>query len=205
MQHRGRLFAITLAVVNWGVSWAALADVPNPKEVYVRSISYGGRGCPQGSVGQSLSEDRTSLTLIFDEFVASVGPGVPVTEARKNCQISLDLFVPQGWQFSVADFEYRGYVQLPAGVTAAQQSLYYFPGEVQQGRGATAFVGPVAKDYLVRDPIALQSWSPCGGVRPLNINTQIMIIGSSTAPGQITMDSIDGKVRQILALQWRQC
>jgi hypothetical protein len=92
----------------------ASAQAPNPNEVYVDSISYGGSGCPQGSVGSSFANDRKSFTLIFDSFVASQGPGVPITQNRKNCMVNLNLHVPGGWQFSIASVDYRGYVNLPA-------------------------------------------------------------------------------------------
>lgn len=60
---------------------------PDPNGVYVENISYGGSGCPQKSVSQQFSPDRTSFTLLFDKFVAQVAPGVPPTDSRKNCQI----------------------------------------------------------------------------------------------------------------------
>lgn len=38
---------------------------PDPSEVYIRNITYGGLGCPQGSVGQFLSDDRDTCALLF--------------------------------------------------------------------------------------------------------------------------------------------
>ena len=38
---------------------------PNPSEVYINSIAYGGTGCPQGSVGSFISTDRTTSELPF--------------------------------------------------------------------------------------------------------------------------------------------
>jgi hypothetical protein len=181
---------------------------PDPRQVYIQSVTYGGTGCPQGSVGNSIASDRSSLTLIFDRFVASVGPGVPITEARKNCQINLNLHIPQGWAFSIATFDYRGYVQLAAGQRATQKAIYYFQGETTQASAEANFAGPVARDYLVRDTIPLNTvvWSDCGVVRPVNINAQVRIDNTNPqASGQITTDSIDGKVRHILGLQWRRC
>lgn len=96
-------------------SMASNANGPNPGQVYVNGITYGGSGCPQGSVGVSFSPDRTTFTAIFDSFVASSGRGVPVTDQRKNCQVNLDLHYPQGWQYSIAEVDYRGFVALPAG------------------------------------------------------------------------------------------
>jgi len=36
-------------------------------------VTYGGSGCPQGTVGSIISEDGTTMTLIFDSYVASMG------------------------------------------------------------------------------------------------------------------------------------
>jgi hypothetical protein len=196
-----------LVLVSSFAASAQEAAGPNPADVYVESISYGGSGCPQGTVGQSLSDDRSSLTLIFDSFIASTGPGVPVTESRKNCQINVNLHVPQGWSFALASFDYRGFVELPAGVTASQTATYYFQGAATQSPRSTSFVGPVAKDYLVHDQVPLLSliWSQCNAVRPININSQIAIVAGSSQAAQITVDSIDGKVRQLFKLAWIRC
>lgn len=183
----------------------AYADSPNPNEVYVQSISYGGTGCPQGTVGSSFSDDRKTFTLIFDSFVASSGPGVPVTQNRKNCQLNINLHLPEGFTFAIHTFDYRGYVQLPAGVTAEQLSTYYFQGETKQATGKTRFNGPVAKDYLSRDTLANVAWMPCARVVPLNINSQVRLTGATNLASQITVDSIDGKARTILHLTFRRC
>jgi hypothetical protein len=43
---------------------------PNPTEVYINSISYGGTGCPQDSVGSFISADRqTSVDAGFALFM----------------------------------------------------------------------------------------------------------------------------------------
>lgn len=39
----------------------ATAVLPNPSQVYINAISYGGTGCPQGSVGTFLSADRQTF------------------------------------------------------------------------------------------------------------------------------------------------
>lgn len=36
---------------------------PNPTQVYINSIAYGGTGCPQGSVGSFISADRTTWVM----------------------------------------------------------------------------------------------------------------------------------------------
>jgi len=180
---------------------------PNQSDVYVESIAYGGSGCPQGSVGQTISDDRTVFTLIFDSYIAAAGPGTSVLDHRKNCQITVNLHVPQGWSYTVGQFTYRGYAQLSAGQSATQTSIYYFSGESEQARGSTVYNGPVAKDYVLSDTIAATAlvWSTCNAVAPLNISSQIAINGDFTKTAEMTTDSIDGKVTTALSLQWVKC
>lgn len=179
---------------------------PNPEEFYVESISYGGTGCPQGTVGKSISDDRETFTLIFDNFVASVGPGIPITESRKSCQLNLNLHVPQGWSFAIVDTTFRGYVQLAAGQTGSLQSRVYFNGSHELDF-RTGFVGPIARDYTATDRIRVRDrvWSECGAVTPMNIEASISIIGHTSSQGQMTVDSEDGQISHNFGIEWKQC
>jgi hypothetical protein len=117
---------------------------------------------------------------------------------------------PHGWSYSIVSVDYRGYAQLPAGVTATHSANYYFSGQTQQVNSKKNFVGPFDQDYLTRDevPIASTIFSPCGQVLPGNINTQIALSGNPSAlasGAQMTVDSIDGKVTQTYAFQWKRC
>ncbi|KAI9205406.1 uncharacterized protein BJ171DRAFT_616066 [Polychytrium aggregatum] len=196
-----------LVVVIACLAAALVSAQPDHSKVYIRGISYGGSGCPQGSVGQSLSQDLTSFTLIFDSFIAYTGDG-PAN--RKSCQINVDLVVPNGWTFSLVGVDYRGFVELPAGGIATQYSLYYFQGELTQVSNQHVFKGPISgQNYLVHDDIPLAStlWSKCNDVVPFNIKNSINVNAPAGASpqGQITTDTIDGKVTQIWGLQWKKC
>lgn len=179
----------------------------NPAEAYIKSLSYDGSGCPAGTIGQSISSDRQTFTLIFDQYVATLGPSIPVTENRKNCHVNINLHVPNGFQYAVTSVQYRGYVQLSAGATATQSSTFHFASFTKQATSSNAFAGPVSKDYLVNEDMPLTSvvWSPCGRQVPLNINAQIRLSGGGTSNGQMTTDSMDGKVKHILGIQYREC
>ena len=104
---------------------SAAAQGPDPSQTYIAGLTYGGSGCPAGTVASSFATDRKTFTMIFDSFVASSGTGVAITENRKNCQINVDMYYPQGWSYSIVSVDYRGYASLPAGVTATQKATYY--------------------------------------------------------------------------------
>ncbi|KAJ3316478.1 hypothetical protein HDV06_003608 [Boothiomyces sp. JEL0866] len=143
----------------------------------------------------------------MSEFVASSGPGTKITDSRKNCQINLNLSYPQGFSYSIFSVEYRGYVQIPAGVTATQEATYYISGQQQQVSSKTVFNTATDQDYENTDKIDVAAlvWSPCGAVLPGNINTQVRLTGDLSKPAQITVDSVDGTVQQIYGIQWRTC
>jgi hypothetical protein len=185
----------------------AFADVPD--YVKLRSIAFAGSGCPAGSVAGNVSQDLTAFTLLFDQYIAEVGPGVPFSEKRKNCQLNIDFDFPQGWSYSLLTLDYRGYVSLDPRVTGTQQSSYYFQGQFTTARLRTPMVGPIDQDYQIRDVLGLSSvvWSPCGATRSLNINSEIRLDNSRNRLGRglMTTDSIDGNVKLIYGIQWRRC
>jgi hypothetical protein len=83
---------------------------------------------------------------------------------------------PQGWQYSIASVDYRGFAALPSGVSAVQKANYYFSGQQQQVSAQTTFYGPYNQDYLAHDEIPISSfvWSPCGAKANGNINAQVI-------------------------------
>ncbi|PGH19096.1 hypothetical protein AJ79_00130 [Helicocarpus griseus UAMH5409] len=181
---------------------------PNPEEVQIVGMTYGGTGCPSGTVSHVLSDDRTIMTLIFDEYVASIGPGTTITDQRKNCQLNINLRYPGGFQYSVFSADYRGYAYLEEGVTGTQKSTYYFSGQTDQTSTTTEWKGPLDSDYLLHDEADNTSivWSPCGGNGALNINSQIRLTSTDRdASGFLTNDSIDASFRQIVHVRWQEC
>ena len=83
-------------------------------------------------MSSQFSGDRTTVTLIFDSYIASIGPGIAVTEQRKNCQLNVDITYPGGFQYSVLSADYRGYASLQKGVSGTLKSTYYFSGSQDQ-------------------------------------------------------------------------
>jgi hypothetical protein len=183
------------------------AGTPNKNEVYVKEITYNGSGCPKDSVAIALSEDLTTFTLLFSNFIAQSGKNIAATENRKNCQVNVDIRYPQGWSYSIATIDYRGYIGIPKGVSAVQKANYYFAGSTSQVSAESKWNGPLSQDYLTRNQIPVQNtvWSQCGKVERGNVNAQVRLEGDLTKSAQITVDSIDGTVKQVYGLQWLRC
>lgn len=180
--------------------------------ITIQKITYNGTGCPLGTVAQNVSEDKQAFTLTFSEFVVEAGPNITLAAGRKNCIATLSLSIPSGWQYSVANFFYRGFLQLDDGVKSEHSVDYSFEGQGKTARFASNASGPFQDDYVYSDTVGIESnvWSPCGVTRALNLNTKIRVANSNTATypnarGFMTNDSIDGQITQIFGLTWRKC
>jgi len=181
---------------------------PDPNQPYVKAITYAGSGCPQGTAGTSISNDRQTFTLIFDSFVSSMGAGVPEEEKTKGCTVTLRLHLAAGWQTWTQAAVRRGYAQLPAGATATSKATYGMgaPSSGPDSNGASGinqtsqsnFTGPVAKDYTAADGFSITAHAPntCNEVpereQDLVINLETGLNGAGQA--QITIDSLDGNI-----------
>lgn len=199
--------AITIAALGYQLPLLA----STPSGVFIKNIRYNGTGCPAYSVSKNLSRDAKAFTLTFSDYIAEVGPGVSRREARKNCQVTVDLDFPMGWQYAVMSFDYRGFASLDRGVVAEQGVSYYFQGQGYTGRSSSRLRGEFDDDWQFRDRIGLDTyvWSPCGEKRALNINSYIKVKNrnrrNKRAEGIIGTDSMDGQITQQYGLTWRRC
>ncbi|KAF8460828.1 hypothetical protein BDZ91DRAFT_798507 [Kalaharituber pfeilii] len=177
--------------------------------VSISSISYAGSGCPAGTINIAPSQDYSSLTIAFNSYVASIGPGIPVTEKRKNCVISFVLSYPPGWSFTLYQIGYKGRLSLDPQVTATQKSVYWFDANSNDELVASStWTGPLyGHSYDFTDTLAKQVWSPCNGRSTLFANTQVRLNNSGNKQGYgfISTDIITGKVTHVLFCQWKTC
>ena len=142
----------TVALLGMFGSKVLAQDAPNPNEVTIRNITYGGTGCPSNTVAASVSPDAKAFTLFFDQFVAQGGPGTTARDSYKVCNLSIDLRFPAGWTYSLVGVDYRGFAQLDPGVTGQQRSEYWIQGV--SGRSIplrSDIFGPYANDYRYSD------------------------------------------------------
>lgn len=177
----------------------AVFECPPAATDYVTAISYGGTGCPAGSVATSLTTTRDSFSLAFDRAVASSGPGIPITENRKNCQLNLNIRRFAGFRTRLA-VDYRGFVQAPSGSTGEQTSTYYYQGELAQDVDGSTFLGSVRRRYLRRDELVspdcnaspMGTITPTGMITPTNVNAQARLVSPSSS--LLTIDGIDARL-----------
>jgi Domain of unknown function (DUF4360) len=183
------LFIAALAV-------APIAPALAADKVEILGANYGGSGCPANSASVSVSPDGQELSVLFDKFTAL---GNDPAQSRKSCNLSIPIKVPQGFQISLYDADYRGYVA-PA-TSGTLRAEYFFAGN----RGPVfqrTFNGE--NNYNVRDSLATVAdvWSACGDSTNMRVNASMAARGKGSA----TVDSFDLAHRGLVYhIKYRAC
>ncbi len=185
--------------------------VPFADGVRFLDVTAQGTGCPANADAWSvdISPDGQTFTVTFSQYEASIVPGQAFKTV--DCQLNVKLRMPGGMTYAVESFDYAGYVFLDKpGMSATQRSTYYFQGDrVAADRGTTKWTGPVDKEYVVRDQVAVADmvWKPCGVERSLQIPTRLTLRNnpSKSGEGYVSTQSVDAAVRFVINLAWRQC
>ena len=217
---RPRVVTITLTSVKTGVSRrlallaliasgiliagpAAAYAVPGP--VAVTSLSQGGAGCPQGTaVGSTMSSDFSRLTFDFTTNTVRAGLGVPLSELRRVCQVTLMLSVADGWQYAVTSIEDRGYADLPLGAIGTLTDATYVVGR-PISQATTLLVGPQQQNYVITQPLAPTLWSDCTSSGDLFNAKFTLLIAPTVLSAQLGNDTLTGTSQRTLNLVYRAC
>lgn len=155
----------------------------------IEDITLEGTGCSAASVAKSVSNDRQSMTLVFDSFVAFTGPGIPGSEEVKECRIDLTM---QNNDSVGVIMDTRGYVQLQSGMTGDQHQ--HIP-RAKRSNLVTNFFGQVGKDYLSRSTATvLAQGNPSSTTVSIMLQVAVDKGSNLTGQGQITIDSLDLKL-----------
>jgi hypothetical protein len=111
-----------------------------PPSVQIQKVTYGGTGCPSGTLKVGVAQNGTVFGLLFDQFTASIGSGIDVSENRKNCQLNFDVIYSPGYQYQVVSADYHGYASLDSGVTGTISTNFYFSGQTDDVSSASKCV-----------------------------------------------------------------
>ena len=190
---------------------AAAPAPPRDDKMIIDVVAANGSGCPWGTAQVTPSLDNTAFTVTYSQFTAQVGPDAKPTDFRKNCQLALNVHVPQGYTYAISGTDYRGFAHLEAGASGSETAFYYFQGEPQTTRIQHNFAGYADGVWQRTDAVGISSLSylRCGEQRYLNVNTELRVSGgwSNTrrTTSFLTMDSTDGRIDTVYHVAWKKC
>ncbi|MCD9195007.1 DUF4360 domain-containing protein [Streptomyces albireticuli] len=204
--------AAVALVVAASFSPSAAADgAPPPDKVVIDVVSVNGSGCPAGTAAVAVAGDNTAFTVTYSDYLAQVGLGSRPTDFRKNCQLGLNIHVPQGYTYAIAKADYRGFAHLQRGATGLEKASYYFQGMSQTTSVTHRFTGPLSDNWRTTDVTAADAlvYAPCGAQRILNVNTELRVAAGTSDPDTtnsfMAMDSTDGSVNTLYHFSWKEC
>jgi len=198
-------FAISLS----GPVNAALPDNPPNDKIVIDVVTANGSGCKPETTKVVPAPDNTAFTVTYNDYIVETGPSTP-SLVRKNCQITLDVHVPQGFTYAVAKADYRGFASVIKGATATQKATYYFQGATEQVYSNHTWKGEFEDNWITTDEVdvAAYIYAPCGVKRYFNINTELRMQKGTSKPGTsslIAMDSTDGSINTLYHFHWKKC
>jgi hypothetical protein len=200
-----------------GVAAALITPGTDPalapsEKVTLDIVTVNGSGCPAGTTAVAVAPDNTAFTVTYSDYLAQVGVGAKATDTRKNCQLAVQVNIPSGFTFAIAQADYRGYASLARGATGMQRASYYFQGEsATQASTHRLPVGPFDDNWQATDTteMAEMVYAPCGAKRYLNINTELRVgagfSDTNRTTSFMTMDSTDADVSTVYHFSWMRC
>ncbi|KAJ4988849.1 secreted protein [Stagonosporopsis vannaccii] len=177
-----------------------------PPSFNITNVVAGGTGCPQGSIDVRWTDDAILPIYFGKEFTAAVGPKAEIVDARKFCQLNLQVEYSAGFSFAVYSAEYAGFAELDGGITGTVGSRYYFSGETEQTSSSLVLTGPTKTKFKKQDDVPVALWSPCSGSTLFNVQASVTLtplVGAGSGVLGIAKES--GRLSEKLFVQWKKC
>ena len=173
-----------------------------------------GNGCADGEADFVLTDDKRTLSVLFNSYVVQAGQSAGKPRDLKNCVILLPVAIPPGHRVAVIGLDYRGFAAVPAGGVAALRTNYQFFNANKEPISRRVirnddFTGPYDEDYILTTSLkGRMNWSECGRNIVLRIQTDLSAqTNAASEDTMATLDSIDGTASEDLTyhLMWEKC
>lgn len=180
-------------------------------DVTISNVAYAGSGCKDKTASVIISNDKTTVTILFDSYQALIYPGSTPDQSSKYCNINFKVNYPPGYQYTLYKNDYTGTARIDPGVTATQTSSYWFAGFINnKPKFQSTWKGPFYDQYTFTDTLQSLVYSPCGASTTLNLNTELNLYSTKKdATGLINTQSIDSKTinpfKHTYGIRWQKC
>ncbi len=198
-------FSVPVLTVALAMTTAPFANAAGGVPVIqIGSVSAVGTGCPEGSVAAHVSDDGLAFTTLFDSFVTAVENPARSTIQTKYCDLAFSLSAPAGWSYALLGMDVRGFAQT-AKRSAASVTVSYKVRRSFVPVKTKTYLPNFADDILIKTqtPAIVSNWSRCDTTpAAYTVRTQVKTWGYQST---VTIDSIDGELRNGLHIAWRKC
>lgn len=166
-------------------------------------------GCPGNSVQVVTSPDGSTVTVLFDRFVAEAGESTGKRAAHVACRFEIPVTVPSRMSAAVYEIDYRGFNSLPKGARSEFQVEY----AVRSGKEPNPFrkgFGDKSGDFIVTDKIPhdQMKWTGCGTSFVMGARAALLLESNRSMEfAMSSLDSVDGRLGGGLRyrIKFREC
>jgi hypothetical protein len=215
----GRVIAVasatTIVLLLSGAAYAVGQSADDESAIPAAQVriaaTSNGSGCPGGTADVKVLSNNGGFTVTYrDEYLARVGGGADPTDIRKNCQVNVQIDVPNGFSYAIASAQHNGLASLLAGAVGLQRWSQYFQGNSNTGAFDHRFVGPFRNSWQTNDQLTPGQlmWSPCNEQRNINVNTELRVTAGASprdTTSYMRADSSDNDVDAAYRFTWRRC
>ncbi len=185
----------------------AAAD-PIPEGATVDVVGVSGSGCPAGTSSVVMSEDKTSFTINYGDFIVYAGGGAPPSASQKNCHITLRVNGADDYSYSFLGVNQRGYARLEMEATGDERTHLYFEEGSYGVQIGHPFSGRYISDWRVEDWVGPREmiWKPCGENRDLHLETELRVNAEGPDAAKtslLSLNATDSEARYRFV--WRRC
>lgn len=196
--RRNLVVFLSAAMALLGVTSShAIADEEEVPDIHIVDADMGGSGCPEGTGSVVLSEDKRTLSILFDEYMVE-------DNHYASCNIAIALSVPAGVSIALLEIDYRGYASIPDlhGRKGRFRTEYFFAGETGPVRVET-FPRGFDSNFMVSHDIVGAVWAPCGAEVITRANTSLKTWGTGSFLAIDTADVTSNGIT--FHLDWDYC
>ncbi len=180
-----------------GETDASLADL----SASITKVSVEGTLCPKGSYAADVSGDLAALTLTFSQAEVQTEAGQSLDA---KCDVTLQLDVPEGFQFGEFGVRPSGYVfTSERGTTELDLSYAFEPSGTSR-----TFTHVLSGDRSYAfDDVAAEVWSPTctrsGSHR--NLHFSIALRARARDSAYLSINALDLDLAAVSGTPWRAC
>jgi hypothetical protein len=199
MKSFNKLSTAILVVVGFTTQTA------NAVNISLGHPNYGGNGCPIGTVSTTLSHDKKSLSVLFDDFIVEANRHHRT--ARKSCNVAIPVRVPNGFSVSVFKVDHRGFASIPTHRDYVRlRAEYFFAG--RRGPRFSKYINRQGDhDFFYKNNIVgiADVWSRCGRNVILRANTNVLAKSRSGRDVIGSIDTQDINANMVFHIRYRRC
>ncbi|WP_165968933.1 DUF4360 domain-containing protein [Actinomadura sp. KC06] len=199
----GAAFALPALTALAAAPAFAEGSDPPPGSVTVEVASVSGPGCPTGSTGIAVSDDKSRMVVTRENIRAEAGGTSSPQAARVKCMLSIRVHIPADYTYAIRTFDYRGYAHLESGATGTLRSEAYFQGMPNPSPRIFTLNGPYFDDWQWVLPDTGPAYKPCGEQRSLNLTADLRVQLGTSDPSKKSYMEMDG--REVYEFIWKKC